>query len=183
MKLDVMDSQWMAWTRQWTACDGLDGTGSIGLAMDSLRSRQWTACGVGNGRHAMGRLDGLRWETWTAPYGTTGQLAGRAWQLMRAMYGSASHDGLDGLDNGLDGLNNVWLGVGRWIGRARQWTARRSRDVWLGGRAMYGSASYDGWDGSAMGPLGVARWIGRARQWTLCREMYGLALHDGKFHE
>ena len=25
-------------------------------------------------------------------YGTTGQLAGRAWQLMRAMYGSASHD-------------------------------------------------------------------------------------------
>jgi hypothetical protein len=85
--------------------------------------------------------------------------------------------------NGLDGLNNVWLGVGRWIGRARQWTAWRSRDVWLGGRAMYGSASYDGWDGSAMGPLGVARWIGRARQWTLRREMYGLALHDGKFHE
>ena len=106
MKLDVMDSQWMAWTRQWTACDGLDGTGSIGLAMDSSRGRQWTACGVGNGRHAMGRLDGLRWETWTAPYGTTGQLAGRAWQLMRAMYGSASDDGLDGLDNGY-GLNNM----------------------------------------------------------------------------
>ena len=37
----------------------------------------------------------------SGPYGTTGQLAGRAWQLMRAMYGSASHDGLDGLDNGL----------------------------------------------------------------------------------
>jgi hypothetical protein len=70
------------------------------------------------------------------------------------MYGSASDDGLDGIDNGR-----------------------------LGGRAMYGSASYDGWDGSAMGPLGVARWIGRARQWTLRREMYGLALHDGKFHE
>ena len=44
----------------------------------------------------------------SGPYGTTGQLAGRAWQLMRAMYGSASHDGLDGLDNGLDGLNK-WV--------------------------------------------------------------------------
>jgi hypothetical protein len=98
---------------QWIGWDRLDrlGNGQLaGSAMDSLRGWQWTACGVGNGRHAMGRLDGLRWETWTAPYGTTGQLAGRAWQLMGAMYGSASHDGLDGLDNGLDGLNDVWLG-------------------------------------------------------------------------
>jgi len=178
MKLDVMDSQWMAWTRQWTACDGLDGTGSIGLAMDSLRGRQWTACRVGNGRHAMGRLDGLRWETWTAPYGTTGQLAGRAWQLMRAMYGSASHDGLDGLDNGLDGLNNVWLGVGRWIGRARQWTARRcmaqrSRDVWLCvvrwmGRLGDGTArrcTMD-WTGSTMDSASQDVWLGIA-QWKI----------------
>ena len=115
MKLDVMDSQSMDWT----------GSTMYGSASDD-------------------GLDGL----------DNGRLGGRA------MYGSASHDGLDGLGdgtarqarrctmdwkgsamgrlgNGRLGVRDVWLGVTRWIGRARKRTAQRS--------AMNGSALHVDW--------------------------------------
>jgi hypothetical protein len=127
-----------------------------------LRGWQWTACDGTPGRLAMGNLDGSLWDDWTARrtglaidardvWLGVGRWIGRARQWIRAQqYGSASDDGLDGLDNGR-----------------------------LGGRAMYGSASDDGLDGLDNGRLGgramygsavarcmaLRRTMGTARRW------------------
>ena len=99
-------------------------------------------------------MDGTA-RQWMARLGNGWLGVARCMARRRAMYGSASHDGLDGLGdgtarqarrctmdwtgsamgrlgNGRLGVRDVWLGVTRWIGRARKRTAQQLRDEWLG---------------------------------------------------
>ncbi len=136
---------------RWIGWDRLDrlGNGQLaGSAMDSLQGWQWTACDGTPGRLAMGNLDGSLWDDWTA------RRTGLA---------------IDARD--------VWLGVARWIGRARQWIGRaqqcmaRRRTMDWTGSTMDGSAMY----GSAVARCMALRRTmdGTARRWDRS------ALHDG----